>query len=129
VPRQNGLLIDGLDRNEAHRRLPRGDGDGLRIRGVILPTFPERHHELSRDEPCRVAAGGKPAAPVMRRTTRLHGHIARWQLVNPPLERVASENTSFHDCTMHIQHAYRNHILREINADRSNLFGEVLELL
>jgi hypothetical protein len=60
----------------------------------------------------------------MRRTTRLHDHTARWQLDSPTLERVASENASLYDRTAHIQHAYRDHILCEINADGSNLFHD-----
>jgi hypothetical protein len=67
---------------------------------------------------------GKPAAPVMGRATRLHRHLARRQLFCPSLERTASENATFNDRTVHIQHARRDDILCEINADRSKLFHD-----
>ena len=61
---------------------------------------------------------------VMGRTTRFHDHMAHRQLSCPPLERVAPENTSFNDRAVHIQHAHRNDILCEINANRSKLFHD-----
>ena len=97
---------------------------GLRIRGVILAAFAERHDKFGSDQQCRVAARGKPAAPVMGRSARLHRHLARRQLFCPSLERATSENATFNDCTVHIQHARRNDILCEINADRSKLFHD-----
>jgi hypothetical protein len=60
----------------------------------------------------------------MGRTTRLHGDIARRQLFCPSLERVASKDTPFYSRTMHIQHAHRNDILCEIDANRSKLFHD-----
>ncbi len=124
VPSQKGLLIDGLDRNEAHRWLPSSDGDGLRIRGVILATFPERHDKFGSDQQSGVAMRGKPAAPMMSRSARLHRHLARRQLFCPSLERATAENATFNNRTVHIEHACRNHILCEIKADRSKLFHD-----
>jgi hypothetical protein len=96
------LPIDALDRHETHRRLPSGDGDGLGVRRVILAAFAERNDKLGSNQPCRVAARGKPAAPVMGRTTRFHDHIARRQLFCPPFESIASKNPSFKDRTVAI---------------------------
>jgi hypothetical protein len=104
--------------------LPRGNGDGLRVRGVILAAFPAWHDELGCNQPRCVTPCGKPPTPVMGRTTRLHGYIAGRQLFCPSLERVASKHTPFYRCTMHIQYAYRNDILCEIDANRSKLFHD-----
>src|SRR4029453_9873523 len=90
----------------------------------FLPPFAKRDDELGRDKPSRVTACSKPATPVMGRTTPLHGDTARRQLFCPSLERLASKDTPFYNRTMHVQHAYRNDILCEINANRSKLFHD-----
>jgi hypothetical protein len=49
VPRQDRLLLDGLDRHKAHGRLSGRNGDRFGIRCIVLATQPERLDEFRRN--------------------------------------------------------------------------------
>jgi hypothetical protein len=122
MPGEDGLLLDGLDRNEAHGGLARGDGDGQRIVAVVLAALAEGDDELGGHQPRGVAAGGEAASPVMRRAAGFHRHnAATGQRLGPALEGGPAQHLALDHSAARIEQADGKHILGEIDADGSNL--------
>jgi len=128
VPGEDGLLLDGLDRDKARGGLARGDGDGQRIVAVVLATLAQGHDELGGHEPRGVAAGGEDATPVMRRAAGFHGHDAGagqgQESLGPALEGSPPQDLALDHGAARIEHADGEDILGQIDADGSHLFHD-----
>ena len=94
---QHRLLLDGLDRNEAHLRPARCFANGRGIMSIVLPALTA--HSIRRDE-----LGGHDARPVtqrsytprqvMRSGARLHSHHARRHRREDVEQLLAPDHTS-----------------------------------
>ena len=65
MQRQQGLLLDCLDRNKAHRRTCHRLADRFGINGIRLPAFDVWLHIHRRDQPNLMAQGRQFARPMM----------------------------------------------------------------
>ena len=74
-----GLLLDRLDRDEAHGRPDHGLADRLGVGGVVLVRLDEGLHVLGRDQPDLVAEGLQLPRPVVRARAGLDADQARRQ--------------------------------------------------
>ena len=84
VEHQGCLLIDALDRHEAHRRPGHRLADGLGISGVGLSALHVGLDVGGRHQLHRMAQRRNFPRPVMRRATRFHPHQARLGRTSAP---------------------------------------------
>jgi len=130
MPRQPGLLIDVLDRHEAHVALPRRRGNRFGVVGIVLGEriLAERAHELGCHQARNKTVFATTASPVMRAAACFHGHHrARRQLGKPRGERVAPELTSAqHPSGVALHLAHRESALCQVHTEGYSAHGDFL---
>lgn len=72
MQRQDRLLLDGLDRHEAHVRSRGGFADRLGVGRVVLVRLHVRLDELRCNQPNRVSHALELTSPVVRAGLSLH---------------------------------------------------------
>jgi len=129
MPRQPCLLVDVLDRHEAHVALARRRGDGLGVVGIVLGdgVLAERAHELGRDQARNESVFATTPRPVMRAAARFHRHHrARRQLREIRGERIAPELTPPQHSPDAIHLAHREYALCQVHTEGYSAHGDFL---
>lgn len=124
MDQQDGLLIDGLDGNEAHRRSAGGFTNGGGIVEVVLAgaaLVAIGGDEAGIDGPGIVAQRGEFTCPVMGAGTGLHGDEGG-RRVGEELEQAgAVEGFSDGDVSGVVDAADREGILGQIDTEADNV--------
>src|SRR6516165_7524628 len=126
MARQDCLLIEALDGDEAHIRLAHRTEDSLRVIAIILCALAlaKRLHELGRHELGAMPMAGKDACPVVRGAAGLNPDRARWKIGCPGPKAGETELFEEERATGGVAGAHDNHLFCEIHPDSSNLVHE-----
>jgi hypothetical protein len=120
---QDGLLLDALDRHEAHVRPAHCLADRLGIGRIVLVRLDVGLDELRRHQPDRMPEALERAAPVMGARTRFHADQARRQVPEERCQLLTPELPAQHGLASRINPVHLKHVLRQINTDGCNIHG------
>jgi len=127
MAREAGLLLGGLDRHEAHRRVADRQSDRFSVVAIILhgPALPVRLDELRRHDARLETELRHSPGPVVSRAARLHADDAAARQLRQPLHHTLTlELAALRDAAVCAHHACREHRLCQVNANRRNIHGE-----
>jgi hypothetical protein len=127
VHHQSRLLVQILDRHEAHVRAPNGLADRRGVCRVVLAalaTHAVRRDELRRNQSHGVARGLEQPRPVVRARARLHPHDARRQRGHQLVQLVARHRRA-HQFSLAglIDAVHRENVLGEVDTNGQNRHG------
>lgn len=98
MQRQHGLLLDGLDRHEAHVGPRHGFADGFRIGCVVLVRLDVGFDKLGGHQLDPVPEPLPFAGPVVSAAAGFHADQTRWQVSEESRNLLAPE--SFLQCSL-----------------------------
>jgi len=121
MQRQYGLLLDTLDRNQAHVRSGHCLTDCLGIGDIVLVRFHVGLDELWRHQAHGVSKTLEFSGPVMRTAARFHTNQAPRQLGKQSRHLVTFDLLLQHGLASLIDAMDLEHIFCKVNANRRNL--------
>ena len=121
MQREDALLLDRLDRDEAHGRSRHRLADRFGVVAIILATLAIGRHELRRHQPYGVPERAEPARPLMGPGTGLQANQAPRPLRHQRRQLVATHRTSQHFATTGIHAVHGEHVLCQVDSDGSNV--------
>ena len=115
------LLLNRLDRHEAHRWTTHRLADRLRVAPIVLVRLHIRLDELRAHQPRVIAHRPQLASPMMGASARLHPHHARLVGANKLLQTPTRESLLQHDPARPVHCAHVKRVLDQVNPHSGNL--------
>jgi len=123
---ENGLLLPGFDRHEAHGWAGDRLTDRFRVGDVVLTAFDVCLDVVRRHQADIVSERREFATPVMRRRACFHTDQTRRQLREEHHHLRAAQLLAEDDATVGPDAVKLENVLGEIDADGGDLHGECL---
>jgi hypothetical protein len=120
VHRLKVQLVDGLGRDELHRRALNRFGNGLRVTEVIFLSLRIGANVSRRHQPGIVAKLLEPAAEMVRADAGFHANQTSRHIREPCFHLAARPLLPQHNCTALIETNDVERVLADIDADKGD---------